>query len=174
MKSIAADAIRSQFYRDRQRARDSWHPRVKHRVETDNLWYVREVLLHETNDRQRKGIVQWREGGCRFELPQHRFVDQAVVPKIRAPVHHAMPDRERLDLFAVCEKRLDAFDRVLLGSEIRRFGNQRFIVRIFRPELTLTAADRLGLARQKQLRDGRLDPVKSELERRRPAVQGKY
>ena len=80
-------------------------------------------------------------------------------------MHHAIPDRDRFGLFAVCEKPYDACDRVLLGSEIRRLGNQRLIVRIFRPELTLTAADRLGLARQKQLRDGRLDPVKSELER---------
>src|SRR5664280_12852 len=166
MKSIAADAIRSQFYRDRQRARDSWHPRVKHRVETDNLWYVREVLLHETNDRQRQRIVQWREGGCRFELPQHRFVDQAMVAKIRPPVHHAMPDRDRLGLFADCEKRCNACDRVLLSSEIRRFGNQRLIVRIFRPELALAVANRLGFAREKHLWDRRLDPVKSELERR--------
>ena len=137
---------------------------MKHRVEADSLWQLREVLLHEANDRQRQRIVQWREGDCRFDLPQHRFVDQAMAAKIRPPVHHAVPYRDRLGLFAVCKKRYDACDRVLLGSEIRRFGNQRLIVRIFRPELALAVADRLGLARQKQLRDGRLDPVKSELE----------
>jgi hypothetical protein len=76
-----------------------------------------------------------------------------------------MPYRGRLGLFAVCEKRPDACDRVLLGSEIRRVGNQRLVVRVFRPKLALAVADRLGLAREKHLRDGRLDPVKSELER---------
>ena len=52
------------------------------------------------------------------------IVDQAMAAKVRPAVHHAMPDRGRLGLFAVCEKRPDACDRIPLGSEIRRFGNQ--------------------------------------------------
>ena len=71
---------------------------MKHRVEADSLWQLREVLLHEANDRQRQRIVQWREGACSFDLPQHRFVDQAMAAKIRPPVHHAMPYRDRLGL----------------------------------------------------------------------------
>jgi hypothetical protein len=137
---------------------------VKRRIEAGHLWQLREVLLRKTNYRQRQRIVQWRENGCRFELPQHRFVDQAMAAKIRPTVHHAMPDRDRLGLFAICEKRSDACDRVLLGSEIRRFGNQRLVIRVLRPELALVIADRLGLTREKHYRDGRLDPVKSELE----------
>ena len=150
---------------ERQGPRDVWHPSVKRRIEARHLWQLREVLLSEANDRQRWRIVQWREDGGRFELPQHRFVDQAMAAKIRPTVHHAMPDCGRLGLFAVCEKRPDACDRVLLGSEIRRFSNQRLAVRFFRPELALAVANRLGLAREKHLRDRRLDLVKSELER---------
>ena len=116
VKSITVDAIRSQFQRDRQCARHIRHPSVKCRIEAGDLRQPREVLLRETNDRQCRRIVQWREGGSRFELPQHGVVDQAMVAKIRAPVHHAMPDRGRLDLVAVCEKRPDACNRVLLGS----------------------------------------------------------
>jgi hypothetical protein len=138
---------------------------VKRRIEAGHLWQLREVLLREANDRQRRRIVQWREDGCRFELPQHRFVDQAMAAKIWPTVHHAMPDRGRLGLFAVCEKCPDACHRVLLGSEIRRFGHQWLVVCVFRPELAFAVADRLGLAREKHLRDGRLDLVKSELER---------
>ena len=119
MKSIAADTIRSQYEGERQGARDIWHPSVKRRIEASHLRQLREVLLREANDRQSRRIVQWREVGCRFELPQHRFVDQAMAAKIWPAVHHAMPYRGRLGLFAVCEKRPDACDRVLLGSEIR-------------------------------------------------------
>src|SRR5258707_10021470 len=165
VKSIAVDAIRSQLQGERQGARDIWHSSVKRRIEAGHLWQLREVLLREANDRQRRRMVQRREDGCPFELPQHRFVDQAMAAKIRPTVHHAMPDRGRLGLFAVCEKRPDACDRVLLGSKMRRFGNQRLVVRVFRPELALAVADRLGFAREKHLRDGRLDLVKSELER---------
>ena len=174
MKSIALDAVRSQFQRDRQRARDIRHPSVKCRIEAGDLWQLREVLLRESNDRQRRRIVQWRKGGGRFDLPQHGVVDQAMAAKIWPTVHHAMSDRGRLSVVAVREKRSDACDRVLLGFEIRRFGNQQLVISVFRPELALALADRFGLARENHLRDGRLDPVKSELERRRPAVQGKH
>ena len=110
------------------------------------------------------GTCSGAKTACRFELPQHGVVDQAMAAKIRPAMHHAMPDRGRLGLFAVREKRPDACDRFLLGSEIRRFGNQRLVVRVFHPEPALAATDRLRLARKKHLRDGRLDPVKSELE----------
>ena len=95
MKSIAADAIRSHFYGYRQGARDIWHPSVKRRVKACHLRELREVLLRETNDQQRRRIVQRSEGGCRFELPQHHFVDQAMAAEIWPTVHHAMPDRDQ-------------------------------------------------------------------------------
>jgi len=75
VKSITVNAIRSQFQGQRQGARDIWHSSVKRRIEAGHLWQLREVLLREANDRQRRSIVQWREDGCRFELSQHRFVD---------------------------------------------------------------------------------------------------
>ncbi len=109
--------------------------------------------------------MQRREGGCCFELPQHGVVDQAMATKIRPTVHYAMPDRDRLDLSTVREKPPDARDRVLLGSEICRFGSQQIVISVSRPELALAATDRLDLAREKHLRDERFDPVKSELER---------
>ena len=85
VKSIAVDAIRSQFQGERQGARDIWHPSVKRRIEAGHLWQLREVLLREANDRQRRRIMQWREDGCRFELPQHRFVDQAMAARFGPP-----------------------------------------------------------------------------------------
>ena len=91
---------------------------------------------------------------CRFELPQHGIVDQAMAAKTRPAMHHPMPDRNRLGFFAVREKRPDACERFPLSFEIRRFGNQRLVVRVFDPELALAATDRLRLARKEHLRDG--------------------
>ena len=122
VKSIALDAIRSQLQGERQGARDIGHPGVKRRIEAGYLRQLREVLLRETNDRQRRRIVQWREDRCRFELPQHRFVDQTMTAKIRPTVHHAMPDRGRLGLFAVCEKRPDACDGI---PWVRKFADSK-------------------------------------------------
>jgi hypothetical protein len=131
------------------------------------------MLLCEANDRQRRRVVQRREGGCCFELTQNGVIDQAMATKIWPTMHYAMPDRDRLGLSTVSEKPSDARDRVLMGSEICRFGSQLIVISVSRPELALTATDRLGLAREKHLRDERFDQVKSELERRRAAVQGK-
>ena len=88
-----------------------------------------------------------------------------MVTKIRPTVHYAMPDRDRLGLSTVREKPPDARDRVPMGSEICRFGSQRIVISVFRPELALAGTDRLGLAQEKHLRDERFDTVKSELER---------
>ena len=147
VKSIAVDATRSQCCGDWQSARDIWHAGVERRIEAGHLRQLREVLLREANDRQRRRIVQGREDGCRFELAQHRVVHQTMAAKIWATMHHAMPDCGRLRLIAVCEKRLDAYDRVLLVSKTRRFANQRLTIRVFDPEPALAVPDRLGLAR---------------------------
>ena|SRR5258708_7767760 len=69
VKSIALDATRSQFLGERKGARDIQHPSVKRRIEAGNLWQLRKTLLREANDRQRRRIVQRREGRCCFELP---------------------------------------------------------------------------------------------------------
>ena len=59
-------------------------------------------------------------------------------------------------------------------AKFAEFGNQQLVVCIFCPEFALSVADQLDLAREKRIRDGPLDPVNSELKRRRAAVQGKY
>jgi hypothetical protein len=99
------------------------------------------------------GLCSGAKTPCCFELPQHGVVDQAMATEIRPTVHYAMPDRDRLGLSTVREKPPDARDRVPMGSEICRFGSQRIVISIFRPELALSATDRLGLAREKYLRD---------------------
>ena len=104
-----------------------------------------------------------------------------MVTKIWPVVYHAMPDRERLGLLAVCEKRYDACDCAPLAREIRRFRNQGLVACVFRREFSLMVADRFDLARENRLRDERLNPEKSELNasgnhsatRLRPAVQPK-
>jgi len=135
VKSIALDATRSQFLGEGKGARDIRHPSVKRRIEAGNLWQLRKMLLREANDRQRRRIVQRREGGCCFELTQHGVVDQAMATKIRPTVHYAMPDRDRLGLSTVREKPPDARDRVPMGSEICRFGSQRIVISVSRPKL---------------------------------------
>ena len=164
MKSVAMDAIRPQIMGDRQGARDIRHSGVKRSVEAGHLRQPWEVLLREADDRQCRRNVQRREDSCGFELPQHGVVDQAMAAKTRPAMHHAMPDRGQLGFFAVREKRPDSCERFPLGSEVRRFGNQRLVVRVFDPELALAATYRLRLARKEHLRDGRLNPVKPELE----------
>ena len=104
VKSVALDALGSQLQRNRQGSRDIRHSGVKRRIEAGHLRQSGEVLTGEANDRQRRRIVQWREGDCRFDLPKHRVVDQAMGAKMRPTMHHAMPDRDRLNLFAVCEQ----------------------------------------------------------------------
>jgi hypothetical protein len=89
-------------------------------------------------------------------------------------MHYSMADREQLGLAAICKKPSDACDRVSRGFEIRQFGNQHRTVSVFRPELALAAAGRFHLTGEQHLRDGWLNPVKPELERRRPTVQGKH
>ena len=125
----------TQFLGEGKGARDIRHPSVKRRIEAGNLWQLRKMLLREANDRQRRRIVQRREGGCCFELTQHGVVDQAMATKIRPTVHYAMPDRDRLGLSTVREKPPDARDRVPMGSEICRFGSQRIVISVSRPEL---------------------------------------
>ena len=112
---------------------------MKRRIEAGNLWQLRKMLLREANDRQRRRIVQRREGGCCFELTQHGVVDQAMATKIWPTVHYAMPDRDRLGLSTVREKPPDARDRVPMGSEICRFGSQQIVISVSRPELALAA-----------------------------------
>ena len=95
---------------------------MKRRIETGHLRHPWEVLSREADDRQRRGNVQGREGGCRFELAHHGIVDQAMAAKVRPAVHHAMPDRGRLGLFAVCEKRPDACDGI---PWVRKFADSK-------------------------------------------------
>ena len=70
------------------------------------------------------GLCSGAKAAADFDLAQHPLVDEAMLAKVRPAMHDAMSDRGRLDRVAVCEKCSNACDRVLLGFEIRRFGNQ--------------------------------------------------
>ena len=60
--------------------------------------------------------MQRREGGCRFELPQDRIINEAMLPELRPAMHNAMPDGGRGRHFGVGEKTSDADDRFPLAG----------------------------------------------------------
>src|SRR6185437_14310944 len=75
VKTIALYPRRVQRLGNRKAARDLRQPRVERGVEARRLRHM-----------------QRREGPRSPKLPQHRLVDEAVTPKLRAAMNDAMPD----------------------------------------------------------------------------------
>ena len=73
--------------------------------------------------------MQRREGGSSLELPQHRVIDQAMLPKLRSAMHDAMPDGGRRRHFGVGKKSCDADDGLPLVGNGCRLGEQAYSCR---------------------------------------------
>ncbi len=91
--------------------------------------------------------MQWSKRSRGFDLPQHGVVDEAMTAKICPTVHHAMSDRCKPNVLEALQERSDACERILLRSEIRWLGNEKFAISVFRPERALALPDRLSLTR---------------------------
>src|SRR6202040_4328976 len=92
VKAVALDTLRLQIFGDRKHTRDIGHSGVKCGVETRRLWKPGKMLLGEADDRQSRRRVQRREGGSSFQLPQHRLVNQAMLPQLRSAMHDSVSD----------------------------------------------------------------------------------
>ena len=165
VKTVAPDTLRSQFFGDRQHPRHLGQAGVKGGVETRRLRQPAKMLAGKANDRQRRWRMQRGKSRGRFELLQHRVVDQAVLQQLRPAMHDAMPDGTGRRHPAFSQKPPDADDRFALGRNGRRFGGQDFPPRIPRGKLAGCFAYRLGLAGKQLLGPHRAGAVEAEFER---------
>src|SRR5204863_4409561 len=93
VKSVALKALGLKFLGNREDPRDLWQPGVKGCVEARRLGQTGEMLLGETDDRERSRRMQRRENACRRELPQYAIANQAMLSEMRSAVNDAMSDR---------------------------------------------------------------------------------
>ena len=73
------------------------------------------VFLCEADDRQRRRRVQRRKDGGKLQFPEHRLVNQAMLPELRPAMHNAMPDGVKRRHLGVGKKSTDAGDRFALA-----------------------------------------------------------
>jgi hypothetical protein len=146
VKPVALDALRLQFPGNRKDTCDLRHFGVKGGIETSHLRKSRKMVLGEADDRQRRRNMQRRKGDGSLKLPQHRVINNAMLPKLRSAMHDSMPDRARCRHFGVGKKSSNADERFPLARNGDCLREQRFSARILRVDLAICVADRLGLA----------------------------
>src|SRR5208337_3134688 len=88
--------VQRQWYRKviRQRA----VPTMKCRIETGDLREVRETTQDRPDRRKIVRLVKRRQRDVAFESRQHILIDPDRLVVVRAAMHHAVPDRDRIDL----------------------------------------------------------------------------
>jgi hypothetical protein len=81
---------------------------VKRGVEARDLRHIREACQRRADRRQIVGLVQWRQRDEAFQLRYHLLVDPYRPVVIRAAMHDAVPDGNRVDPLIVpqpCSRR---------------------------------------------------------------------
>ena len=95
VKPVAMNTLRLQCFGDRKHTSDLGHFGVKCGVETCRLRKAGKMLLGEADHRQSRRRVQRCEGGSGFQQPQHRLINQAMLPQLRPTMYDPVPDGGR-------------------------------------------------------------------------------
>lgn len=74
--------------------------------------------------------MQRRESGRGVEPPQHRLINQAMLPQVRTTVNNAVSDGNRRRQFAASKNLFDPANRIPLGGDGYCLGEQRVRLRI--------------------------------------------
>ena len=147
---------------------------MKRRVEAGDFCETGKVLDRKADDEKRRRVMQWREGTGRLDLPEDSAADMAVMAQPLATMHDAMTDGDRWGHSGVVKQRLDEHDGLLRAGYRHPFRYLDMARGIARVELGHVATDVLGGARDERFRVLPVDPVKSEFERGRAAVEREY
>ena len=98
VEAVAAHAFVVEMLRDRVVVRQRIVAAVEGGVEAGDLRQVGGARENGADRREIVRLVQRRQRHIAFELGQHLVVDQDRPVVVRAAMHDAMPDRDRLEL----------------------------------------------------------------------------
>ena len=104
MKTVALDTERLQFTRNWKHTGDVGHSSMKGGVGTCHLRESRKMFLRKADNRYRIRGVQRRKNGRFSQLLRYLFVNQAMLPELRAAVHDTVPYRCGRGRFCLFEK----------------------------------------------------------------------
>jgi len=124
-KAVALDTERLQFPRNWKHTGDIGHPSMKGGVETCHLRKSRKMFVRKADNRYRIRGVQRRKNGRFSQLLRYLFVNQAMLPELRAAVHDTVPYRCGRGRFCLFEKSADANHRIPLAEDGRGIVRQR-------------------------------------------------
>ena len=96
--------------------------------------------------------MQRRKSGCGFQLLRYHFVNQAMLPELRAAMHDTVPYRCWCGHFFLVEKFPDADHRIPLAENGCSVVHQRISLRVPHLKLAVWLADRLRSAREQRVR----------------------
>ena len=105
-------------------------------------------VLRKADNRDGCGGVQRRKNGRVFQLLRYSFVNQTVLPELRAAMYDTVPYRFRRWRFCIVEEFANTDYRLPLASDWCGIVRQRIPLRIPHPKPAVWLADRFSNARE--------------------------
>ena len=130
------------------------------------------MFLRKADNRYGSGGVQGRKSGRAFQLLRYYFVNQAMLPELRAAMHDTVPYRCWCGRFFLFKKFPDADHRIPLAEDGCSVVHQRISLRVPHLKLAAWLADQFRNAREQRVRPRGANAVKSEFERGGAAIEG--
>ena len=118
-----------QFLGNWKHTRDIGHFSVKGGVETCHLRKARKTFLRKADNRDGCGGVQRRKNGRVFQLLRYSFVNQTMLPELRAAMYDTVPYRFRRWRFCIVEEFANTDYRLPLASDWCGIVRQRIPLR---------------------------------------------
>ncbi len=111
VEAVAAHAFRMQAFGNRVVVRECAVAAMECGVEAGDLRQVGKARPDRSDRCEIVGLVQRRQGNVALQPGEHRVIDHHGPVVVRAAVHHAMSDRDRIDVLRDAQPRAGLLHR---------------------------------------------------------------